>query len=556
MSSSKKKQLRKEQYMTERQAAAAAEAKKLKRYTLTFWVVIALVACIFVGAVASNPIKNVVYKNTDAVTVGNHTLTSVELNYFYIDAVNTYVNQYSSYISYILDTSKPLDEQVANKETGATWADNFLDSAKSTIRSTYALYDLAVEKDHKLTDSEQASLDNTMNTMKIYAQIYGYSNLTSYLRSVYGNGSTEESYREYLRVSALATSYYKAYSDSLEYSAEDIKNYKPNEAYTFNSYTFASYYLSATKFREGGTKDDKGNTTYTDDEKKAAIEACKVAADKLAAGEYKNNEELDMAIQALDKQLNNADKSTAASTKNEKLLYSKIDSKFQNWVVGKVEKEGVAEDAKEEDKYEFVERKEGDLTVIEYSSGSGDSKVINGYYILRYEGLTRNDFAMKNVRHLLVEFEGGKTDSSGNTTYTDAEKATAKSEAEALLKEWESGAKTEASFAELAKEKSEDTVSASDGGLCDNVYPGQMVEAFEDWCYDDNRKVGDYGIIETEYGYHIMFFVGNSETTYRDYMITEALRSEELDKWYTEKTEAIKLEILNDKHVKKDLVLG
>lgn len=556
MSSSKKKQLRKEQYMTERQAAAAAEAKKLKRYTLTFWVVIALVACIFVGAVASNPIKNVVYKNTDAVTVGNHTLTSVELNYFYIDAVNTYVNQYSSYISYILDTSKPLDEQVANKETGATWADNFLDSAKSTIRSTYALYDLAVEKDHKLTDSEQASLDNTMNTMKIYAQIYGYSNLTSYLRSVYGNGSTEESYREYLRVSALATSYYNAYSDSLEYSAEDIKNYKPNEAYTFNSYTFASYYLSATKFREGGTKDDKGNTTYTDDEKKAAIEACKVAADKLAAGEYKNNEELDMAIQALDKQLNNADKSTAASTKNEKLLYSKIDSKFQNWIIGKVEKEGVAEDAKEEDKYEFVERKEGDLTVIEYSSGSGDSKVINGYYILRYEGLTRNDFAMKNVRHLLVKFEGGKTDSSGNTTYTDAEKATAKSEAEALLKEWESGAKTEASFAELAKEKSEDTVSASDGGLCDNVYPGQMVEAFEDWCYDDNRKVGDYGIIETEYGYHIMFFVGNSETTYRDYMITNALRSEELEEWYTEKTEAIKLEILNDKHVKKDLVLG
>ena len=556
MSSSKKKQLRKEQYMTERQAAAAAEAKKLKRYTLTFWVVIALVACIFIGAVASNPIKNVVYKNTDAVTVGNHTLTSVELNYFYIDAVNTYVNQYSSYISYILDTSKPLDEQVANKETGATWADNFLDSAKSTIRSTYALYDLAVEKDHKLTDSEQASLDNTMNTMKIYAQIYGYSNLTSYLRSVYGNGSTEESYREYLRVSALATSYYNAYSDSLEYSAEDIKNYKPNEAYTFNSYTFASYYLSATKFREGGTKDDKGNTTYTDDEKKAAIEACKVAADKLAAGEYKNNEELDMAIQALDKQLNNADKSTAASTKNEKLLYSKIDSKFQNWIIGKVEKEGVAEDAKEEDKYEFVERKEGDLTVIEYSSGSGDSKVINGYYILRYEGLTQNDFAMKNVRHLLVMFEGGKTDSSGNTTYTDAEKATAKSEAEALLKEWESGAKTEASFAELAKEKSEDTGSASDGGLCDDVYPGQMVEAFEDWCYDDNRKVGDYGIIETEYGYHIMFFVGNSETTYRDYMITNALRSEELEKWYTEKTEAIKLEILNDKHVKKDLVLG
>ena len=35
MSSSKKKQLRKEQYMTERQVAAAKEAKKMKTYTLT-----------------------------------------------------------------------------------------------------------------------------------------------------------------------------------------------------------------------------------------------------------------------------------------------------------------------------------------------------------------------------------------------------------------------------------------------------------------------------------------------------------------------------------------
>lgn len=542
--------------MTERQAAAAAEAKKLKRYTLTFWVVIALVACIFVGAIAVNPIKNVVYKNTDAIQVGDHTLTSVELNYFYIDAVNAYVNRYSSYISYILDTSKPLDEQVTNQETGATWADDFLDSAKSTIRSTYAMYDLAVKNGHELSEDEQKSLDSTMTTMSLYAQIYGYSNLTSYLRSVYGNGSTEETYREYLRVSALANSYYSAYSDSLEYSDEDIANYKPNEAYTFNSYTFASYYLSATKFREGGTKDDEGNTTYSDDEKKAAIEACKKAADELAAGNYEKLDDFNNAIQELDKKINNKDTSTASATENEKVLYSKVNSLFQDWLIGKVEKEDAAEDAKDEDKYEFVERKEGELTVIEYSSGSGDSKVVNGYYVLRFGSFTSNDYALKNVRHLLVKFEGGTYNSSTQTTtYTDEEKAAAKEEAEKLLAEWvAAGDLSEDSFAALAKKESDD--NADEGGLYEDVYPGQMAEEFEDWCYDDNRKVGDYGIIETEYGYHIMFFVGNSETTYRNYMITNALRSEELEEWYTEQTEAIKLEVLTEKHVKKDLVLA
>ena len=80
MSSSNKKKLRKEQYMTERQVAAAKEAKKMKTYTLTFWVVIALVVCIFVGAVVSNPIKNVLYKNTSAIVVGDYSISAVEAN--------------------------------------------------------------------------------------------------------------------------------------------------------------------------------------------------------------------------------------------------------------------------------------------------------------------------------------------------------------------------------------------------------------------------------------------------------------------------------------------
>jgi hypothetical protein len=35
-----------------------------------------------------------------------------------------------------------------------------------------------------------------------------------------------------------------------------------------------------------------------------------------------------------------------------------------------------------------------------------------------------------------------------------------------------------------------------------------MVEEFDAWCFDANRKVGDYGLVKTTYGYHIMFFCG------------------------------------------------
>lgn len=547
MSSSKKKQLRKEQYMTERQVAAAKEAKKMKTYTLTFWVVIALVVCIFVGAVVSNPIKNVLYKNTSAIVVGDYSISAVEANYFFIDTVNDYVNQYGDYIQLIMDVTKPLNEQVTNAETGETFADNFLTSATSTIKSTYALYDKAVKDGHKLTEDEQKALDSTISTYQMYALYYGYNNLDGYLRAIYGNGASEKSYRSYLEVSALASSYLNAYSDSLDFNADELLDFQAKEPYAYNSYTYSYYLLNASTFREGGTKDDKGNITYSDEEKAAAIVAAKAAADELASGNYADLDAFDAAIKALSI---NSENENAASTKNEDTLYSKVSTYFRDWLVGKV----VSEDENAEPTFET--RKEGDITVIPYTSGSGESEVINGYYVVRFGGENTNDFAMKNVRHVLIKFEGGKTDSTtGATIYSDADKDKAKLNAEKLLAEWEKGDKSEESFADLAEEHSKDG-NAAQGGLYEDIYPGQMVAPFEDWCYDESREVGDYGIIESDYGYHIMFFVGDSETTFRDFMITNALRNDKVDTWYDALVEAFELTVKNTKYIPMDLVLS
>ena len=147
MSASNQKKIRKEKaiaYMSERQRKEAEEQKKLKRYTITFWVVLALCLSIDLGAVMINPVKNVVYRNTTALTIGEHELTAVDVNYFYIDAINTYVNQYSSYISYIIDTKSPLNAASNTDKDGSSWADKFLDMAIENIKSTYQIYDLAV----------------------------------------------------------------------------------------------------------------------------------------------------------------------------------------------------------------------------------------------------------------------------------------------------------------------------------------------------------------------------------------------------------------------------
>ena len=124
---------------------------------------------------------------------------------------------------------------------------------------------------------------------------------------------------------------------------------------------------------------------------------------------------------------------------------------------------------------------------------------------------------------------------------TDAAFAAAEQKAQELLAQWEKGDKSAASFGLLANEHSVDTGSNTNGGLYENIYPGQMVENFEVWCFEEGRFHGDTGLVESPYGYHIMFFVGDSDMTYRDYMISYDLRSQDLQEWHDELVASVEL---------------
>ena len=64
------------------------------------------------------------------------------------------------------------------------------------------------------------------------------------------------------------------------------------------------------------------------------------------------------------------------------------------------------------------------------------------------------------------------------------------------------------------------------------------MEAFRDWAIDPERKAGDTGIVETPYGQHIMYYVGDSEQTYRDYLISTDMANEEMEEYYDAAIEA------------------
>ena len=142
-----------------------------------------------------------------------------------------------------------------------------------------------------------------------------------------------------------------------------------------------------------------------------------------------------------------------------------------------------------------------------------------------------------------------------NKKVDDATKAQVKKEAEDWLKAWKEGEATEESFAEMANKNSDDGDGKS-GGLYEDIYPGQMVEAFEKWCFEEGRKTGDTGIIETEYGYHVMYFVKHQDQTYRDAMIENDMLTEDVTEWMDKLTEALKVEQVNLKGLEWDYVVN
>lgn len=124
-------------------------------------------------------------------------------------------------------------------------------------------------------------------------------------------------------------------------------------------------------------------------------------------------------------------------------------------------------------------------------------------------GIEKSDVNMINVRHILIQ----PTETNEDGSYTDAAWEEAEKAAQAVYDEWKNGERTEAAFALLAAENSVDS-SASNGGLIENVYPGQMVETFDAWCFDASRQSGDTDVVKSPFGYHVMYFSSECEHPY------------------------------------------
>lgn len=498
-----------ESYRDDRKARLAQSAKKSQKKSekskaaakIVKMVVAIVLAVVVAGGIVWKVLDDTaaIKKNTTVFSLGDDIRVSeVEFTYYYSQYLNniySYAQQYARYGMNIgIDPTKSPDEQ--NYGTDADGKEMLLsDYGKnetiSALQTYKILYAEAIKAGYKLTDDEQKSIDDQVEELRNTAAENKYS-LNAYLKASYGKGINEKFLRKQLEMQNIVSRYQSDTAKKLtdSYSAADIKAVydKDHSAYNAVDARTLSFAIETLTAKDGETSEQlaarqKAAAAKVKAEAEAALKACTSEKAFLEQAKKKNSSTENYDAESATA-LNEAAKSTITSYVSEDAAKWAFDSA----------------------------RKAGDVKLFEVGSDGNVSS-----YVILY--INKGSYApmASNVRHILISFTDNASSSS---EATDEQKKAAKASADKIYKEWQSGAKTEDSFAALAKEKSKDTGSAADGGLISGITSSaNYVESFRNWATDSSRKVGDTGIVESEYGYHIMYYSGS------DYAWKSAIRS-------------------------------
>lgn len=551
---------------TDKKTIAAQEEAKKKAVSKRRWTWGTVGVAVLIAAILLLN-SGLMFTATTALTANGVKYSPAEVNYYYGRNYQSFASQYGSYASYFgLDTSMGLsglgDQECPMMENG-TWRDYFRDAAKSEIQQLRALLDYASENGISLSEDEIADVDAQFEGMEETAKSYGYGSADKLYAMNYGSGVTAKIVRQAALDSALAQKAYDAYMDGLDWTEEELEEYYAglngdSDLFTYDYYDVSAETVENTVVAEDGTESvEMTATDASREEAKATADAIAeatrsgdltaLAAEDAADGndaaeDAAEAEAADVSEEAADVSEEAADapagdEASAAADEAEDSAQARfaaaVDAATGGMGAQPVSRSDYSGSYLPEAYAEWLKdpaRVEGDVAVFADSEEDPTT-----YTAVLFLSRNDNHYATQNVRHILVMAEA---DEDG--TYTDEAKAAAKARAEEILAEYEAGERTEESFAALAELYSEDTGSNTNGGLYENVYRGQMVEEFENFCFAGHQP-GDTGIVYGESssyaGYHVMYYVGEGELRSSNIARTD-LENEAVSSWLSELTES------------------
>ncbi len=522
-------------------------------------VVIAIAAGI-AGFSVSN--SGVLERGKVAFNVGETEVTMAEYSYYYNSVFNNffqYSYQYDTYYGQGMgkmytgyDYNVAPDQQAYTGEIegieNPTFTDYFDYSAKESIKLVKAAKAYAAENNITLDEDDYKKVDEAIEAFKENAKSGNYS-LPAYLRAFFGKAMSVSLFEQICEEQVLnekvqevkLAEYTESYSDK-----EIEKEYKDNLD-LYGAVSLRNYVIKAEKVTVKAETEGEEDTQEVTDETMAAA---KKKAESFVA-ELKNGAKFTDVASDFEKaagsesyaEMKTDDTLTLLEdTTYSDLSYSAADEDFLDWAMSEKTEKGET----------YIVENEGEgytvYAMVEPVHHVPDEMTYDVRHILikfpeeaeeteeTEDAAEGEDAAEETTEAAEEEKEEVEVELLNPADYDvnvdiDVDLAATKDkalykEAQDILASYLAGDKTEEAFAELAKQHSADG-NAADGGIYEDVPQGQMVAEFEGWALAEDRKAGDVGIVETTYGYHIMYAVSEAEVTTWSDIIKSDLASAE-----------------------------
>lgn len=441
-------------------AKTSADPKKTRRNTILIIIGVVAVAALVIGLAiyANTSTSNSTMKKTVALSSEHYEVNGAMMTYFFYSSYQSY----APYLSYYgLDTSKSLKTQ--NYSEDATWFDYMAAMSANYVQEILSLCEAANAEGMTIDADDEATIDASIEALSQNAQAAGYT-LQTYLLTMFGGNVEETDVRDCLKLTALASKYAAKFDASLSYTSEDYEKYYEENKTIYDGVDIITYTIKQNDLME---KDESGNPTGSVSDAAAKAEEAAAAIVANTTAESFTNAIAAYCVEYLGYTAEDAaDLSSRCYVTH---LTATTGNEASDWAFS---------------------AEPGDTTIITESGGTSYSV----YYLVK--SAYRDETPTRSVRHILI----------GSDTYDDVEATT-----DEVYKAWENSGFSLDTFNSLVGEYSTDPGSIASGGLYENVAPGEMVAAFNDWLFDGSRKPGDHGIVETEYGSHIMYYVGEGE---------------------------------------------
>ena len=368
--------------------------------------------------------------------------------------------------------------------------------AVAYVTEVYTMCAAAEKEGFKPEQKDIDDMETQLAEIKKLASAFGDAE-EKYYSAYYGMGMTYDLLYDVYYAQLLMQSYIAKITNDTNPSVEELQSYYDKNKNMFDTVDFVYYEIYSGV--EGSLSD-------------ATERATNILANSADVEQFKAQcKDVYEGLTEEQKKLNLYMKEAAVGENYTYTDFYDGASEFRDWIFSEARVEG-------DKKY--------------FAVNSGDEKI--GYIIVMAYMLSprsRAEYNTVNFMYATVATEKVKED--------DALDRLTKAQ-----DEWVNGGASEEDFAKLADKFYDSEDENEDGGSYVRISQGDMVDAIDKWLFDENRKDGDYEIIKSEGGYHLLYYVGKDIVKWQ-LEVKSQMSYNNVSKVYEDTAREVGIEILN-----------